>query len=61
MTREEYEEIQARLTKKLNRDENMRYRISSREREAYRKGLLVAKSILHDAYIRGAREEIGDA
>ena len=61
MTREEHKESQAQLTKKLNRDEAMRYRLSSREREAYRKGLLVAKSILHDAYIRGAREEIGDA
>lgn len=60
MTKEEHKEIQALLTKKLNRDENMQYRLNSREREAYRKGLLVAKSILHDAYIRGAREEIGN-
>ena len=58
MTKEEHKEIQARLTKKLNQDENMRYRLSSREREAYRKGLFVAKSILHEFYIQGAREEL---
>ena len=54
MTREEYDEIQARLTKKMNQDEHMRYRISSRERAGYQEGLRVAKSILHEFYNRRA-------
>lgn len=57
MTREEYDDIQARLTKKMNQDMRTRYWGGSRERDGYQRGILTAKSILHKFYNRRAGNE----
>ena len=50
MTREEYETIQARLSK-LIAPQTLRYKWISREKEEqYRQGVLAAKSVVKEIY-----------
>lgn len=56
MTREEYDTLQERLTKKA---ENNPYRLNSgyKRESSYKEGILAAKSILHEFYRKQTKEK----
>lgn len=53
MTRVEYEHLQERLTKLLHKPTEY----SGNRREAYKDGILAAKSMLHDEFNQYMKEE----